>query len=133
MKGQLMVELEKEFRPEFINRLDDIVIFRQLTRENLAQIVKLEIAKVASRLQDKEVQLDITAEATEFLIDKGFHQEFGARPLRRAVEQYLEDPLSEDLLRGVFEGKHHVSVQLDAENKKLRFEAHEKAPAAATT
>ncbi len=125
MKKQLMEELEKEFRPEFINRLDDIVIFRQLTRDNLANIVKLEIAKVARRLEDKEISLDITAEATEFLIDKGFHPEFGARPLRRAVEQFLEDPLSEELLRGSFEGKRHVMVAHDPENGKLKFEAAE--------
>jgi ATP-dependent Clp protease ATP-binding subunit ClpC len=132
MKKQLMDELEKEFRPEFINRLDDIVIFRQLTRENLAHIVKLEIAKVAKRLEDKEVALDITPEATEFLIDKGFHQEFGARPLRRAVEQFLEDPLSEELLRGSFEGKRHVNVVVDPETQKLKFQTVE-TPAKATS
>ena len=132
MKKQLMEELEKEFRPEFINRLDDIVIFRQLTRDNLASIVKLEIAKVAKRLEDKEVTLDISAEATEFLIDKGFHPEFGARPLRRAVEQFLEDPLSEELLRGSFDGKRHVTVQHDPETGKLKFEAVERPATAAT-
>jgi ATP-dependent Clp protease ATP-binding subunit ClpC len=129
MKKQLMEELEKEFRPEFINRLDDIVIFRQLTRDNLASIVKLEIAKVAKRLEDKEITLDITAEATEFLIDKGFHPEFGARPLRRAVEQYLEDPLSEELLRGSFEGKRFVMVNTDPEHGKLKFEPQERGAA----
>ncbi|MCW8139047.1 MAG: ATP-dependent Clp protease ATP-binding subunit [Planctomycetota bacterium] len=133
MKKQLMDELEKAFRPEFINRLDDIVIFRQLTRENLASIVKLEIAKVAKRLEDKEISLDITQEATEFLIDKGFHPEFGARPLRRAVEQFLEDPLSEELLRGTFEGKRYVLVQNDTENGKLKFEAAERPTATATS
>jgi ATP-dependent Clp protease ATP-binding subunit ClpC len=133
MKAQLMTELEKEFRPEFINRLDDIVIFRQLTRENLAQIVKLEIAKVAKRLQDKEIKLEISAEATEFLIDKGFHPEFGARPLRRAVEQYLEDPLSEELLKGHFEGRNHVTVALDPETKKLKFEPMGQVAPAATS
>ncbi|MCO5167183.1 MAG: ATP-dependent Clp protease ATP-binding subunit [Planctomycetes bacterium] len=133
MKKQLMDELEKAFRPEFINRLDDIVIFRQLTRENLASIVKLEIAKVAKRLEDKEISLDITQEATEFLIDKGFHPEFGARPLRRAVEQFLEDPLSEELLRGTFEGKRYVLVQHDTENGKLKFEAAERPAATATS
>jgi ATP-dependent Clp protease ATP-binding subunit ClpC len=132
MKKQLMEELEKEFRPEFINRLDDIVIFRQLTRENLAEIVKLEIRKVAKRLEDKEISLDISAEATEFLIDKGFHQEFGARPLRRAVEQFLEDPLSEELLRGTFEGKRHVVVAIDPENNKLKFEVVQNAATATT-
>ncbi len=133
MKQQLMTELEKEFRPEFINRLDDIVVFRQLTREDLGQIVKLEIGKVAKRIaEQRELSMEITDEATEFLIDKGWHQEFGARPLRRAVEQFLEDPLSEELLRGAFEGKRKILVEHDPENKKLKFTAVEPAQAASS-
>ncbi|RMG18239.1 MAG: ATP-dependent Clp protease ATP-binding subunit [Planctomycetota bacterium] len=121
MKKQLGDELEKEFRPEFINRLDDIVIFRQLTRENLAEIVKLEIQKVADRLADKDLSMEISDEATEFLIDKGYHPDFGARPLRRAIEHHLEDKLSEALLRGDFEGKNHIIVEVDEEVGQLKF------------
>ena len=126
MKKQLGDELEKNFRPEFINRLDDVVIFRQLTRADLGEIVKLEINKVARRLKDKELTLEISAEATELLIDKGTHIDFGARPLRRAIEQHLEDPLSEDLLRGTFEGKNHISVTVNPETGNLLFTPMEK-------
>jgi ATP-dependent Clp protease ATP-binding subunit ClpC len=130
MKKQLGDALEKEFRPEFINRLDDMVIFRQLTREDLGQIVKLEIAKVAGRLADKELSMEISDPATEFLIDKGYHPEFGARPLRRAIEHHLEDKLSEDLLRGAFEGKNHVIVDVDTEIGQLKFTAVSREPEA---
>ena len=131
MKQQLMQELEKDFRPEFLNRLDDIVIFRQLTKDNLRSIVTLEINKVSKRLQDKELTLDVTEDATAFLIEKGWHEEYGARPLRRAIEHYLEDPLSEELLRGAFEGKNHVVVELDAEAGALKFRAVERGATAA--
>ena len=133
MKTQLMSELEKDFRPEFLNRLDDIVIFRQLSKENLRSIVKLEIQKVVKRLQDKELSMEITEEATAFLIDKGWHEEYGARPLRRAIEHYLEDPLSEELLKGAFEGKNHVVVELTGEGPEatLRFRAVDRAATAA--
>jgi ATP-dependent Clp protease ATP-binding subunit ClpC len=131
MKKQLMDELEKDFRPEFLNRLDDIVIFRQLSKDDLRSIVKLEIQKVVKRLQDKELSMEITEEATAFLIDKGWHEEYGARPLRRAIEHYLEDPLSEELLRGAFEGKNHVVVELDGEGSTLRFRPIERGATAA--
>lgn len=131
MKHQLMQELERHFRPEFINRLDDIVIFHQLTRNDLSKIVKLEINKVASRLEEKELGLELSPEAVEFLIDKGFDQEYGARPLRRAIEHHLEDPLSEELLKGAFDGKNHVVVTVDTEVGKLTFDAIERGAEAA--
>jgi ATP-dependent Clp protease ATP-binding subunit ClpC len=121
MKKQLLDALEKEFRPEFINRLDDVIIFQQLQKEDLKEIIKIEINKVRDRLRDKEITLELTKEATEYLIDKGWNQEMGARPLRRAVEHLVEDPLSEALLRGEFEDKKHIIVRLDKD--KLIFDA----------
>ena len=91
-----------------------------------------EIAKVTKRLADKELGLEVTPNATEFLIDKGWDPEYGARPLRRAIEHHLEDPLSEELLRGAFEGKNHVIVEFDEENSKLKFAAVHKEEAGAT-
>ncbi len=126
MKKQLMDELERNFRPEFINRLDDIVIFHQLSRDDLSKIVELEINKVADRLKDKGLALEISAKATEFLIDKGWDKEYGARPLRRAIEHHLEDALSEELLKGSFEGKNHIVVEVDEEIGKLKFSAIER-------
>jgi len=131
MKQQIMQELEKEFRPEFLNRLDDIVIFRQLTEKDLREIVKLEIGKVEKRLADKEISMELTEDAVDFLIEKGSDHEYGARPLRRAIEQRLEDPLSEEILRGAFEGKNHVVVEVDRDAEQLTFKAIEREAGAA--
>ena len=130
MKKQVSQALEREFRPEFLNRLDDIVIFRKLRREDLAEIVKLEINKVAKRLADRDLELTVDDKAVEFLIDRGYHEEFGARPLRRAIEQHLEDPLSEEMLRGAFEfeGKGLITAQVNEEGDKLTFTATAAAP-----
>ncbi|MDC3379248.1 ATP-dependent Clp protease ATP-binding subunit [Planctomycetota bacterium] len=130
MQKQLNDELEKHFRPEFLNRLDDIVVFRQLTEDDLAEIVKLEIAKVAKRLQAKDMTIEITDAAVKMLINKGTNVDYGARPLRRSIERFLEDPLSEELLRGAFEGKNHIAVEVDDEVGKLKFVAHHRESAA---
>jgi len=127
MKAQLKSAMEKEFRPEFLNRLDDIIVFRALTPEDLKKIVDIELSKVKKRLADKGLNLELSEEAKEFLIEKGTNTEYGARPLRRAIEQYLEDPMAEDLLRGAFEGKNTIRVIVVPGNepgeKKLAFEA----------
>ena len=113
MKKQLKEEMEKDFRPEFLNRVDDIIVFRSLTKDDLKQIIDIELAKVTKRLKEKGLTLVLTDEAKEFLIEKGTSLEFGARPLRRAIEQHLEDPLAEDLLRGTFDGKDTITVKVD--------------------
>jgi ATP-dependent Clp protease ATP-binding subunit ClpC len=124
MKETLKQALEAHFRPEFLNRLDDIIVFRPLTREDLQQIVDIELDKVYKRLAEKGLKLQLTPEAREFLIDKGYSPEFGARPLRRAIEHLVEDPLSEELLRGAFVGKDTILVKLEERDgeKKLVFE-----------
>ena len=88
-----MKELERYFRPEFIGRLDDVIVFRPLSRTNLEQIVEYELHKVTKRLVDHGLRIDITTEAKEFLIEKGTNSDFGARPLRRAIEQHVEELL----------------------------------------
>jgi ATP-dependent Clp protease ATP-binding subunit ClpC len=131
MKAKLKGQMEKVFRPEFLNRLDDIIVFRSLTKADLKQIVEMELSKVGKRLAEKGLKLVVTDEAKEFLIEKGSSLEFGARPLRRAVEQHLEDAMSEALLRGEFAGKDTITVkvgEVDGE-KKLTFEASGTAPA----
>ncbi len=124
MKEMLKTEIEKYFRPEFLNRVDDVIVFRSLTRQDLYQIVEIEVDKVRERLKEKELTIELAPEATEFLIDKGYNPNFGARPLRRAIENYLEDPLAEQMLKGEFEGydKILVRVQEVGEQKRLRFE-----------
>ncbi|MFO0927712.1 MAG: ATP-dependent Clp protease ATP-binding subunit [Gemmataceae bacterium] len=125
MKGRLKDEMEKNFRPEFLNRLDDIIVFRGLTNDDLKRIIDIELAKVSKRLLEKGLTLNLTEEARQFLIEKGSNREYGARPLRRAIEHNLEDPLAEDLLRGKFAGKDTINVVVREENgeKKLTFEA----------
>ena len=119
MRDKLMEEAKKAFKPEFINRLDDIIVFHQLTRPNLIEIVQLEVNKVLGRLKAKEVHIELDEAAKEFLIEKGYDPTYGARPMRRAVERYLEDPLAEELLRGQMKAGDvvHVSVAGD----KLTF------------
>ncbi|HEX5135754.1 MAG TPA: ATP-dependent Clp protease ATP-binding subunit [Planctomycetota bacterium] len=102
MRSMLKEELEKHFRPEFLNRVDDIIFFRPLTREDLKSIIDIELAHVRERIGAKGHTLVLTDGAKEFIIDQGYNPEFGARPLRRAVERLVEDPLSENLLAGRF-------------------------------
>ena len=127
MKKQLMEEIDKHFRPEFLNRLDDVIVFRALTKDDLRTIVNYEFEMVRARAQEKSVDLRLSPEAAEYLIEKGYSPDFGARPLRRVIEREIEDPLSEDLLRGVFLGA--ATVTVGVKDGKLTFDA-EAAPAA---
>jgi len=110
MVETLKNELTDYFRPEFINRIDEIVVFRKLVHEQLVQIVELELGKVGKRLAEKGYTMEVTDPAKELLLEKGTDEKFGARPLRRAIEQMLEDQISEGLLRGEFEGKSRLIV-----------------------
>src|SRR2546423_1528638 len=110
MKELLMKEIERHFRPEFIGRLDDVIVFRPLSRFNLESIVEFELRKVTKRLTDHGLRIEITQEAKDFLIDKGTSSDFGARPLRRAIEQHVEDPLSEEILRGGVKSKDLIKI-----------------------
>lgn len=133
MKSRLMQEVEKEFKPEFLGRLDEVVVFRHLTRENLKNIVEIELKKVRERLGERSLKLVLTDEAREFLIDKGGDLDYGARPLRRSVEQWVEDPLSEELLRGSFTGKDTITVRVTetGDQKHLAFDGSTETPAEA--
>ncbi|MHC4148656.1 MAG: ATP-dependent Clp protease ATP-binding subunit [Planctomycetota bacterium] len=121
MKDMLTKEVEHHFRPEFLNRVDDTIVFKSLTREDLKTIVDYELAKVFKRLTEHGLVLELSEHAKEFLIDKGYNPEFGARPLRRAIEHYIEDPLSESLLRGRF--KENKVIKIDVQDEEhLKFE-----------
>jgi ATP-dependent Clp protease ATP-binding subunit ClpC len=128
MKERVKVVIEKYFRPEFLNRLDDVIVFHQLNRENLKQIVDIELGKVRGRLRDRGLELIMTDEAREFIIDKGFNPDYGARPLRRAIENLIEDPLAEEILRGEFKDKDTLTIRVEGEGeeRKLKFEASAK-------
>jgi ATP-dependent Clp protease ATP-binding subunit ClpC len=125
MKETLKVEMERNFRPEFLNRVDDVIVFRSLTKEDLKRIIDIELEKVKKRLKEKGLELKLTDQAKDFIIDKGTSLEFGARPLRRAIEHLLEDPLSEELLKGTYAGMSTITVQVQGADadKKLHFEA----------
>ncbi len=119
MRDKLLEEAKKTFKPEFMNRLDDIIVFHQLTKPDLMKIVDLEVAKVLKRVKAKEVHIELSDSAKEFLIEKGYDPMYGARPMRRAVEKYLEDPLAEELLRGNV--KAGDTVEVASVDGKLRF------------
>ena len=127
MRDKVMEEAKRVFKPEFINRLDDIIVFHTLSKPDLVQIVDLEVSKVAKRLKAKEIALILDETAHEFLIEKGYDPAYGARPMRRAVERFLEDPLAEELLRGLIKAGDVVTIS--AEGSKLVFKTPEPAPA----
>jgi ATP-dependent Clp protease ATP-binding subunit ClpC len=120
-KEILMKEIERHFRPEFLNRVDDIIMFRQLTREDLKAIVDIELAKVRERLASQGLQLVLNDDAKDFVIEKGYNPDFGARPLKRAIENFIEDPISEELLRGSYKGQNRITVSVKEDH--LYFEA----------
>ncbi len=126
-KAILMKEIERFFRPEFINRLDDVIVFRPLTKENLVSIVDYETAKLVKRCAEQGWNLELDQSAKDFLIEKGYNPDFGARPLRRAISTYMEDPLSEALLSGTFQGKSRIIVTRPAGEEKLTFSPTESA------
>ena len=125
IKGILMKEIERYFRPEFVNRLDEVIVFRPLTKEDLVTIVEFESSKVRDRLQEQGVEMVLEQSAKDFLIEKGYNPDFGARPLRRAIGSYIEDTLSEMLLSGDFHDKNKVIVTHEAEKEHLSFDAQE--------
>jgi ATP-dependent Clp protease ATP-binding subunit ClpC len=127
MKKHLMHELQKQFKPEFLGRLDEVVVFRKLTRNELMDIVDIELKKVYDRLLERGLRLVLSDEARGFIIDKGEVDDgldYGARPLRRSVERFIEDPLSEELLRGTFEGKNVINIAVTevGDQKQLKFD-----------
>jgi len=134
MRRRLMTEMEKQFRPEFINRLDEVIVFRTLSREDLHEIVDLEYAKVAKRLAQRGIELVLTNEAKDLIIEKGYSPDYGARPLRRQVERLLEDPLSEEILHCNLQAPCRIRIEPSSDKSKLVFvpieEAVEKPPAA---
>jgi ATP-dependent Clp protease ATP-binding subunit ClpC len=127
MKEGVLREVEKYFKPEFLNRLDDVIVFRPLTVANLTDIVDIELMDVRARLRDRGIILYLTPEAKARVITEGTNLELGARPLRRALERLIEDPLSEELLKGAFTERPHVTLRV-VENR-MHFDATAEPPA----
>jgi ATP-dependent Clp protease ATP-binding subunit ClpC len=130
VREKILEESKRVFRPEFLNRLDDLIVFRQFTKPDLIQILGLEVEKVLERLRKKNLKLEIDEKAKDFLVEKGYDPQYGARPMRRAVEKYFEDPLAEEILKGTLtEGD---TIQVTADKDKLVFSQKAKAEGAGT-
>ncbi len=119
MRDKILDETKRVFKPEFLNRLDDIIVFHTLTKPDLIKIVELEVSKVVERIRTRDIHLVLDETAKDFLIEKGYDPQYGARPMRRAVERYLEDPMAEELLRGNIKAGETIQVRRDGE--KLSF------------
>ncbi len=119
-KVKLLEEVKRTFKPEFINRVDDIIVFRGLTKEDLHDIVEIELGEVNKRVSEQELTLDFSQKAKDFLIEKGFDQVFGARPLKRTIQRYVEDPLSEEILKGNL--KPGKPIKVGVKKNELTFE-----------
>jgi ATP-dependent Clp protease ATP-binding subunit ClpC len=126
MRERILDEAKRTFRPEFLNRLDDVIVFRSFTKPDLIQILTLEADKVVERLRHKNIKLELDDKAKDFLVEKGYDPQYGARPMRRAVERFLEDPLAEEILKGSLQPGEPILVTSDKE--KLVF--NQKAAAA---
>ncbi|MCK4851488.1 MAG: ATP-dependent Clp protease ATP-binding subunit [Candidatus Omnitrophica bacterium] len=122
MKERLLGSVKKTFKPEFINRIDDVIVFRSLTEEDLRHIVQIETREVAERLKEQKIDITLDASATDLLISKGFDKLFGARPLKRAIQRYLENPLAEEIIAGSFKEGSRIKVTRDGTREELKFE-----------
>ncbi|HZN41640.1 MAG TPA: ATP-dependent Clp protease ATP-binding subunit [Planctomycetota bacterium] len=120
MRDLIQGEIERHFRPEFLNRLDEIVVFNQLNRADMQRIVENEMRKVNARMKQKGHVLDVDQAVIDWLIEKSFHEDFGARPLKRGIEKHLEDPLSEQILKGQFDTPYTIKAFI--KDGEVRFE-----------
>jgi ATP-dependent Clp protease ATP-binding subunit ClpC len=121
MKEKVMDEVKRLFKPEFLNRIDDIIVFHVLGRDDIGSIVDIMMASVNARtMEQMRITLEMSAQAKEFLVDKGYDSKYGARPLRRAIQNYVEDPLAEKILDGTIKQGNKVNIVL--KDGKLDFE-----------
>ncbi|HEX7545204.1 MAG TPA: ATP-dependent Clp protease ATP-binding subunit [Gemmatimonadaceae bacterium] len=128
MSEKVKEELNHTFNPEFLNRLDDVIVFHPLSKEHITQIVSILLSDVQKRLADEELTLKLTDAATEFLVKNGFDEKFGARPLKRAIQKWIEDPLSEKILLAEFSKGDEIDVDVAADGEKLEFRVPASSP-----
>jgi ATP-dependent Clp protease ATP-binding subunit ClpC len=120
MKEKLLEEVKRTFKPEFLNRIDDIIVFKPLVKDELIKIVDIELGFVAERLKEQNIKLDVAKEAKDFIIEKGFDPIFGARPLKRTIQRFLEDPLASEIISKKF--KEATTLKVSRKNEELIFE-----------
>ncbi|HSM03052.1 MAG TPA: ATP-dependent Clp protease ATP-binding subunit [Longimicrobiales bacterium] len=123
MQGKVRSEIERAFNPEFLNRVDDVIVFHPLSKDQIGEIVHILLADVRTRLAEEELSIRLTDGAVAFLVDKGYDEKFGARPLKRAIQRYLEDPLSERILMAEFTAGDEIEVDVDDDGEKLTLRA----------
>jgi len=111
--------MKKVFRPEFLNRIDEVIIFNELSKDHIMEIIDLQLKEVFSRIEDKGYKIELSLDAKEFIADKGYDKQFGARPLQRALQKYLEDPIADEILAGNVEDGDTLYVDYDKEEKKI--------------
>src|SRR6188508_1246502 len=121
MSEKVREELKNVFNPEFLNRVDDMIVFHPLSREHISQIVSVLLKDVRKRLAEEELTLKLTDQATDFLVKHGYDEQYGARPLKRAIQKFIEDPLSEKILMGEFSRNDEIEVDVSADKTKLEF------------
>jgi ATP-dependent Clp protease ATP-binding subunit ClpC len=109
----IMFEVERHFRPEFLNRLDEVVMFNPLRKDDIKRIIHLQLQEVVNRVKAQGLSIQVDELALEFLIEKGFNEDYGARPMRRAIERFVEDPMAESLLRGMYDPERPILVTVD--------------------
>ena len=117
-RNKILDSLREIFRPEFLNRIDEIVVFEQLSKEQLLQIVNLMLSETAKVLQDKDITMEVSAEAKEFILQQGTDLKYGARPLRRAIQRYIEDEISDLILKSELKNGQKITITFDT---KLHF------------
>jgi ATP-dependent Clp protease ATP-binding subunit ClpC len=120
MKDRVLEELRRAFRPEFINRIDDIIVFHALSKEDITAIVRLMVGRINQQLADKGIRVEPTELALDLLVRKGFDATYGARQLRRTIQKHVEDPLAEAIVRGQFSEGARIEVDADGENFVFR-------------
>jgi ATP-dependent Clp protease ATP-binding subunit ClpC len=120
-KIKLLAEVKKNFRPEFLNRIDDVIVFEPLSKEDIYNIIERELQPLYRKLNERGIALELSKKARDFLLDKGFDIDFGARPLKRALQKYLQDPLALKLLEGSLKNGDKVVVDVDPDKKRLCF------------
>jgi ATP-dependent Clp protease ATP-binding subunit ClpC len=129
-KGVIEAALKKAFSPEFLNRVDDIIVFNALKKEDIHQIIDIELKKLFSRITDLGYTIALTETAKDYIADKGFDEKYGARPLRRAIQKYLEDPLAEEIINSQIKPGDTLHVDYDTEAKEIKMHVEKGTPAA---
>jgi ATP-dependent Clp protease ATP-binding subunit ClpC len=122
MKNRVLEEVKQTFRPEFLNRVDEVIVFHQLSREEIEQIVTLELDKVIREVRAQDMELKVTDAAKALLARKGWDPQFGARPLRRAIQRLVEDEIAEEMLKGSVGSGDHILADVDPDDpEKLKY------------